>query len=76
LSDTLNKYFRDNELFPTNKHTMYSFRHAFEDRMKEAGLDHELRKILMGHMIDRPDYGIGGSLDWRMDELKKLELAF
>lgn len=76
LSNTLNKFFRDNSLFPTTKHTIYSLRHAFEDRMKEAGIDHELRKILMGHSIDRPDYGIGGSLEWRMQELKKLELPF
>ncbi|SDP92232.1 Phage integrase family protein [Phyllobacterium sp. YR620] len=76
LSNTLNKFFRDNELFPSTKHTIYSFRHAFEDRMKEAGIDHELRKILMGHTIDRPDYGIGGSMEWRMQELRKIELSF
>lgn len=76
LSNTLNKYFRDNELFPTESHTIYSLRHAFEDRMKNAGLDHELRRILMGHSIDRPDYGEGGSMEWRQAELKKLQLPF
>ena len=76
LSNTLNKFFRDNHLFPSTKHTIYSFRHAFEDRMKEAGIDHELRRILMGHTIDRPDYGIGGSMEWRLKELKKIELSF
>lgn len=76
LSNTLNKYFRENGLFPTNKHTIYSLRHAFEDRMKNAGLDHELRRILMGHTIDRPDYGEGGSMEWRIKELKKLQLPY
>jgi hypothetical protein len=44
--------------------------------MKEAGLDEELRRILMGHAIDRPRYGSGGSLKWRMGELKRIELPF
>jgi len=76
LSGTLNNYFKDNKLFPTSQHKIYSFRHAFEDRMKEGGLDEELRRILMGHAIDRPRYGSGGSLKWRQTELKRIELPF
>ena len=76
MSAALNKFFRENKLFPTPKHTIYSFRHAFEDRLKEAGVDDELRRILMGHAIDRPKYGSGGSLEWRQAELRKIELAF
>lgn len=76
LSATLNKFFRTNGLFPTPQHKIYSFRHSFEDRMKEAGLDDELRKQMMGHTIDRPRYGTGGSLKWRLDELTRIALAF
>ena len=76
MSSALNKFFRENALFPTPKHKIYSFRHTFEDRLKEAGIDEELRRILMGHAIDRPKYGSGGSLKWRHAELKKIELAF
>ena len=76
LSATLNKYFKENSLFPTADHKIYSFRHSFEDRMKEANLDDELRRILMGHAIDRPRYGMGGSLEWRRDELLKIVLQF
>lgn len=76
LSATLNKYFKENSLFPTTDHKIYSFRHSFEDRMKEANLDDELRRILMGHAIDRPRYGMGGSLEWRRDELLKIALNF
>lgn len=76
LSAALNKFFRENDLFPSRKHTIYSFRHSFEDRMKIAGLDPELRMILMGHSIDRPRYGAGGTMEWRRDELKKIELPF
>jgi len=76
LSATLNKFFKTNKLFPTKDHKIYSFRHAFEDRMKEAGLDDELRRLLMGHTIDRPRYGAGGSLEWRRDELNRIALPF
>lgn len=76
LSGTLNKYFRENNLFETPKHKIYSLRHAFEDRMKAAGLDTELRMILMGHANDRPKYGEGGTMEWRRQELLKIELPF
>lgn len=76
LSSTLNKFFKENKLFPSTAHKIYSFRHSFEDRMKEAGLDEELRRLLMGHTIDRPTYGSGGALAWRQAELKKIALPF
>jgi integrase len=76
LSAALNKFFKAHKLFPTNQHKIYSFRHSFEDRMKEGGLDEELRRLLMGHTIDRPRYGAGGSLEWRRDELLKIVLPF
>lgn len=76
LSATLNKFFFTHELFETEDHKIYSFRHSFEDRMKEAGLDTELRMMLMGHTIDRPTYGSGGSLKWKADELSKITLPF
>ncbi|MBN9243976.1 MAG: integrase [Mesorhizobium sp.] len=76
LSATLNKYLRENKLFPTARHTLYSFRHSFEDRMKDGGLEDELRRLLMGHTVDRPKYGSGGSLEWRQSELKKIALPF
>lgn len=76
LSATLNKFLRSNALLPTKAHTVYSFRHSFEDRMKEGGLDDELRRLLMGHTVDRPKYGSGGSLDWRRRELMKIVLPF
>ena len=76
MSATLNKHLRIKKLFPSARHTVYSLRHSFEDRMKVAGIDTELRMILMGHTIDRPSYGEGGSLEWRHAELLKIELPF
>ncbi|MCV9965477.1 tyrosine-type recombinase/integrase [Pararhizobium sp. BT-229] len=76
MSNTLNKFFRENKLFPTSDHKIYSFRHSFEDRMKIAGFDTELRKILMGHSDDRPKYGAGGTLEWKRNELLRIALPF
>lgn len=76
LSATLNKFFRENDLFPSDKHSIYSFRHSFEDRMKDARVDSEVRRILMGHTVDRAEYGEGGSLKLRLEEVKKVSLPF
>ncbi|ANN58698.1 integrase [Mesorhizobium loti NZP2037] len=76
LSSMLNQFLRRNGLLPTKAHTVYSLRHSFEDRMKEAGIDDELRRLLMGHTVDRPKYGSGGSLEWRRKELTKIALKF
>ncbi|MCR6672160.1 DUF6538 domain-containing protein [Devosia ginsengisoli] len=76
LSNTLMKHFRVHKLLPTPEHKIYSIRHSFEDRMKDAGIDEELRKLLMGHAIDRPTYGVGGSLKWRQENLQKIALPF
>lgn len=76
LTTAINKFLRENKLLPTPKHTFYSLRHSFEDRMKEGGLDEELRRGLMGHTIPRPKYGSGGALAWQRDELTKIALPF
>ena len=76
LSATLNKYFKENGLLPTPKHSIYCFRHTFEDRMKEAGIDYELRCELMGHAIDRPDYGEGGSMAFKLEQIEKIALPY
>lgn len=76
LSAVLMKHFRLNGMLETQSHKIYSIRHSFEDRMKNAGLDTELRMMLMGHTIDRPQYGEGGSLRWKADGLAKMAMPF
>jgi len=76
LSATLGKYFKTRGLFPTENHRIYSFRHSFEKRMLEAGLDYGLRCTLIGHYNNRPDYGDGGSLEFRRDEMAKMTLKY
>jgi integrase len=66
------KAFRARGLLPTDEHRIYSFRHAFEKRMLEAGLDYGLRCTLMGHKNNRPQYGDGGSMEYRQGELLKI----
>lgn len=72
LSASLMKAFRVRKLMPTKHHRIYSFRHSFEKRMLEAGLDYGLRCLLMGHKNSRPLYGDGGSMEYRRDELLKI----
>ncbi|QND66713.1 integrase [Mesorhizobium loti] len=76
LSALLNKHFKSYNLFPTDNHTVYSLRHSFEDRMKNGRLDEELRRMLMGHTIDRPKYGEGGDMKMWQEELMKIVLPF
>jgi len=43
LSQSLTKAFKARKLFPSPQHRIYSFRHSFEKRMLEAGLDYGLQ---------------------------------
>ncbi len=76
VSANLMKAFRSRDLFPSPEHVIYSFRHAFEDRMLEAEIDYGLRCYLMGHKNNRPDYGKKGSLEYRRDQLLKISHPF
>lgn len=63
ISDTANKYLRENKLLETEAHTLYGLRHSFEDRMIAAGVDDRIRRDLFGHRLDREKYGNGAKLD-------------
>ena len=76
LSASLMKAFKSRGLFEQDGQRIYSFRHAFEKRMLEAGLDYGLRCTLMGHKNNRPEYGDGGSMLFRANELKKIVHPF
>ncbi|KQU94904.1 hypothetical protein ASD12_24565 [Mesorhizobium sp. Root102] len=71
-----NKYFKENGLKPSPQHSIYSLRHAFEDRMLEGGVDLELREVLMGHKLDRPLYGEKGTLRFRQKILGAIAFDF
>lgn len=63
LSAVVNKFLRANGLLETPRHSMYSLRHSFEDRMLAAGIDDRIRRDLFGHRLDRERYGKGASLE-------------
>lgn len=63
LTDTINKYLRENGLLETPKHSLYSLRHSFEDRMLAAGVDERIRRDLMGHALQRMRYGDGAAME-------------
>lgn len=63
LSATVNKFLAENRLLETPAHSMYSLRHAFEDRMLVAGIDERIRRDLMGHGLKRERYGAGGDME-------------
>lgn len=64
ISDTVNKFLRENGLLETEEHTFYGLRHSFEDRMLAAGVDERIRRDLMGHSLGgRQRYGKGASLE-------------
>jgi integrase len=74
LSDTVNKYLRENGLLESEEHTLYGLRHAFEDRMLAAGIDERIRRDLMGHSLRRERYGEGASLEHMAALLRPLAL--
>lgn len=63
LSAVVNTFLRANGLLETPHHSMYSLRHAFEDRMLAARIDDRIRRDLFGHWLDRERYGKGASLE-------------
>ncbi len=71
-----NKYLKENGLRPSPLHSVYSFRHSFEDRMLEGGIDLELREVLVGHKLARPVYGEKGTLQFRQKVLGAIALRF
>lgn len=74
LSATVNKFFEENGLLETDKHSLYCLRHSFEERCKKAKVDEELRRYLMGHAIKRPKYGYSEDLTWSLDAIQRVAL--
>lgn len=79
LSDTVNKYLRENGLLPTEHHTMYSLRHAFEGRMTRAKIDNREAASMMGHSlkgaIGREVYGDALTLERRLEIAKLIHIG-
>ena len=76
LSNAINKFLRENDLQPTEKHSAYSLRHTFQDRLTAAGANDRLQVDLMGHDLGRPDYGTGASLEQKLEVLERIKFRW
>lgn len=74
LSDTVNKFLRENNLLQSDRHSLYSLRHSFEDRLLAAGVDERIRRDLMGHALKRERYGDGADLEHMQRVVKSIML--
>lgn len=72
LSATVNKYLSAHKLRPTAKHSLYSLRHTFEDRLTAVEPPEKIQAYLMGHKCDRPKYGSPPSLEQLHGWLSKI----
>ena len=71
-STTINKYLRENDLKPTPNHSLYSLRHTFKDRLRDAQAPEEIIDELMGHKKSGPKYGRGHIMERKYDWMKKI----
>ncbi len=72
LSALVNKVLRHRKLLPTSKHSLYSLRHTFEDRLTAVEAPDKLIAALMGHKFFRPKYGAGPSLEQKREWMAKI----
>ena len=75
LSATLMKYFKAHNLLPSEKHSIYSFRHSFKDRLKSVEAPEELIDEMMGHTTAKPKYGDGYGLKLKLKYLQAIALG-
>lgn len=74
-STTINKFLRENDLKPTPDHSLYSLRHTFKDRLRDAGAPEEVIDELMGHKKSGPKYGRGHMLEKKHEWLRKIAFS-
>lgn len=74
-STTINKYLRANNLKPTPAHSLYSLRHTFKDRLRDAEAPEEVIDELMGHKKSGPKYGRGHILEKKYKWMQKIAFS-
>jgi integrase len=75
FSAAVNKYLDTHGLKESDRHTLYSLRHSFKDRLREVGTPTELMDELMGHDPKKPQYGDGYGLKLKLKFVSAIELA-
>jgi len=71
-STAINKFLRENDLKPTPKHTLYSLRHTFKDRLRDADAPEEIIDELMGHKKSGPKYGRGHMMEKKYEWMQRI----
>lgn len=74
VSTAVNSHYREKELFPSEKHSLYSLRHSFQDRLTNKKVDRRIQLDLMGHKYPGEKYGEGGWLETVHGEMKRIQL--
>ena len=72
LTNELNRFLREHGLFPSEKHSLYSFRHSFQDRILAVDAPDRVQAELMGHKFNRPKYGSGPTLEHKLEWMNKI----
>lgn len=72
VTNTINKFLSDNSLFPSERHTLYSLRHSFQDRILSISTPDRIQAELMGHKFQRPEYGAGPTLEHKLTILEQV----
>lgn len=72
LSALVNRRLTERGFRPSPKHTLYSLRHCFEDRLTAIEAPEKVMAILMGHKYTRPKYGAGPSLEQKQRWLQRI----
>jgi len=75
LSALVNKALRVRGLLPTERHSLYSIRHTFQDRLNAANMPDRIQTELFGHKFDRPKYGDGPTLEHKLEWLLKIAIT-
>lgn len=72
LTNKANKFLREKGLFPSEKHSAYSLRHGFQDRLTAVNAGERVQTDLMGHRFNREKYGNGASLEQKKEWMDKI----
>ena len=72
LSALVNKALDTRKMRPTPRHSLYSLRHTFEDRLTALDPPDKIIAVLMGHKHARPKYGQGPTLEHLREWLDRI----
>ncbi|MGM5034817.1 molecular chaperone [Tardiphaga sp. 803_E3_N1_3] len=75
FSAAVNKHMKKHGMKPSPRHSVYSFRHSFKDRLRALECPDELTDELMGHSSGKPQYGDGHGLNLKLKYLLMTALA-